>query len=362
MSKKYNFSAGPAMLPVEVLQRAKKELCNWNGMGVSVMEISHRSEQFLEMVHKIEENLRLLLKIPKNYKVLFCHGGARGQFSALPLNLFQSSEIVDYIISGYWSQCAANEAKKYSIINTINIIRENSEYITIKSMDNWLLTSSSKYLHYCPNETIDGIACRSLPYFSSRKVVIIDYSSAILSEPLDVSRFGVIYAGAQKNIGPAGITLLIIREDLLGKPRIFTPSVLNYTLLANNKSMYNTPSTFSWYLSGLVFEWLQQKGGLTEIAKQNAEKAKLLYDVIDNSKFYINRIHPVNRSLMNIPFKIIKDGLDVEFVKEAENKGLLFLKGHKTQGGIRASIYNAMPLDGVRKLVKFMMHFEYKNK
>ncbi|WP_348666119.1 3-phosphoserine/phosphohydroxythreonine transaminase [Arsenophonus symbiont of Ornithomya chloropus] len=362
MTKIYNFSAGPAMLPVEVLQRAKQELCNWNGMGVSVMEISHRSEEFLEIVEQAEENLRVLLKIPKNYKVLFCHGGARGQFSALPLNLFQCNEIVDYIINGYWSQCAANEAKKYSIVNKINIIKENSDYITIKSMDDWLLSSSAKYLHYCPNETIDGIACRSLPNFSSNKTVIVDYSSAILSEPLDVSRFGVIYAGAQKNIGPAGITLLIIREDLLGNPRESTPSVFNYTLLANNKSMYNTPSTFSWYLSSLVFKWLQEQGGLTEIAKRNEEKARLLYDIIDNSKFYINRIHPFNRSLMNIPFKIIKDGLDVEFVKEAKRKGLLFLKGHKTKGGIRASIYNAMPLDGVNKLVKFMMHFEYQNK
>ncbi|WMY96338.1 MAG: 3-phosphoserine/phosphohydroxythreonine transaminase [Arsenophonus sp.] len=362
MSNIYNFSAGPAMLPAEVLQCAKKELCNWNSIGVSVMEISHRSKEFLEMIEEAEENLRLLLKIPENYKVLFCHGGARGQFSALPLNLFQYNETVDYIICGYWSQSAANEAKKYSIVNEINILKKDSNYITIKSMNDWLLTNSAKYLHYCPNETIDGIACRSLPNFSSNKIVIIDYSSAILSEPIDVSRFGVIYAGAQKNIGSAGITLLIIREDLLGNPRKSTPSIFNYTLLANNKSMYNTPSTFSWYLSSLVFKWLKKQGGLTEIAKRNEEKAKLLYDTIDNSKFYINRIHPVNRSLMNIPFKIIKNGLDSDFVQEAKKKGLLFLKGHKTKGGIRASIYNAMPLDGVHKLVEFMMYFEHKNK
>ncbi|WMY96959.1 MAG: 3-phosphoserine/phosphohydroxythreonine transaminase [Arsenophonus sp.] len=362
MNKIYNFSAGPSMLPEKVLQYAKKELCNWNGMGVSIMEISHRSEEFLEMVQEAEENLRTLLKIPKNYKVLFCHGGARGQFSALPLNLFQYNEIVDYIICGYWSQSAANEAKKYSIVNTINIIKEDSNYITIKSMNDWLLTNNARYLHYCPNETIDGIACRELPHFSSNKTVIIDYSSAILSEPIDVSKFGVIYASAQKNIGSAGITLLIIRKDLLGNPRKSTPSILNYTLLANNKSMYNTPSTFSWYLSSLVFKWLQEEGGLEEIAKRNKEKAKLLYDTIDNSKFYINRIHPVNRSLMNIPFKIIKNDLNSEFIKEAKKKGLLFLKGHKAKGGMRASIYNAMTLDGVNKLVDFMMHFEHKNK
>ncbi|PAV01755.1 phosphoserine transaminase [Arsenophonus sp. ENCA] len=362
MSQVYNFSAGPAMLPVEVLHCAQQELCNWNGMGVSVMEISHRSEAFMEIVKEAEQNLRQLLKIPDNYKILFCHGGARGQFAALPLNLFQPDETVDYIVGGYWAKSAAQEAAKHCAVNEIDIRLEKSAYLSVQPMDKWSLTTSAKYLHYCPNETIDGIAIHTLPDFSADKIVIADYSSAILSRPLDVSRFGVIYAGAQKNIGPAGITLVIIREDLLGRARKATPSILDYTILAKNDSMYNTPPTFAWYLSGMVFKWLKQQGGLQEIEKRNQQKARLLYDVIDNSQFYINRIDPVNRSVMNIPFQMVKPNLDDEFIKAAERQGLLFLKGHKAAGGMRASIYNAMPLAGVQKLVDFMIDFEHQNK
>ncbi|MGP1956670.1 MAG: 3-phosphoserine/phosphohydroxythreonine transaminase [Arsenophonus sp. NC-PE1-MAG3] len=362
MSKVYNFSAGPAMLPVEVLHLVQQELCNWNGMGISVMEISHRGEAFMEIVKEAEQNLRELLKIPKNYKVLFCHGGARGQFSALPLNLFQSNENVDYVVGGYWAKSAAKEAAKYCIVNEIDIRLEKSTYLSVQAMDQWPLMKSSKYLHYCPNETIDGIAIHTSPNFSSNKIVIADYSSAILSRPLDVSCFGVIYAGAQKNIGAAGIALVIIREDLLGRAKKTTPSIFDYTILAKNDSMYNTPVTFAWYLSGMVFKWLKQQGGLEEIERRNQEKARILYNVIDNSQFYINRIDPVNRSVMNIPFQIVKPNLDNNFIKAAEQQGLLFLKGHKAAGGMRASIYNAMPLVGVQKLVDFMIDFEQRNK
>ncbi|MGP1958456.1 MAG: 3-phosphoserine/phosphohydroxythreonine transaminase [Arsenophonus sp. NC-CH8-MAG3] len=362
MSKVYNFSAGPAMLPVEVLHLVQQELCNWNGMGISVMEISHRSETFIEIVKQAEQNLRELLKIPENYKVLFCHGGARGQFAALPLNLFQPHENVDYIVGGYWAKSAAQEAAKYCIVNEIDIRIEKSAYLSVKAMDQWPLTTSAKYLHYCPNETIDGIAIYTSPNFSGNKIIIADYSSAILSRPLDVSCFGVIYAGSQKNIGAAGIALVIIREDLLGRAKKVTPSILNYTILAKNNSMYNTPVTFSLYLSGVVFKWLKQQGGLEEIERRNQEKARILYNAIDNSKFYINRIDPVNRSIMNIPFQIVKPNLDNEFIKSAEQQGLLFLKGHKAASGMRASIYNAMPLVGVQKLVDFMIDFEQRNK
>ncbi|HGJ5872919.1 MAG TPA: 3-phosphoserine/phosphohydroxythreonine transaminase [Arsenophonus apicola] len=362
MSQIYNFSAGPAMLPVDVLQQAQQELCNWNSLGISVMEISHRSDAFMEIVKQAEQNLRELLKIPDNYKILFCHGGARGQFAALPLNLFQADETVDYIVGGYWAKSAAQEAAKYCTVNEIDIRLEKSAYLSMLPMEEWPLTTQAKYLHYCPNETIDGIAIHTLPDFAADKIVIADYSSAILSQPLDVSRFGVIYAGAQKNIGPAGITLVIIREDLLGQARKTTPSILDYTILAKNDSMYNTPPTFAWYLSGMVFKWLKQQGGLQEIARRNQEKARLVYDVIDNSQFYINRVDSINRSLMNVPFQMEKPHLDSEFIQAAEQQGLLFLKGHKAAGGMRASIYNAMPLAGVQKLVDFMIDFEQRNK
>ncbi len=362
MSQIYNFSAGPSMLPVEVLYRAQKELCNWNGMGVSVMEISHRSEAFLEIIKETEQNLRELLKIPNNYKILFCHGGARSQFSALPLNLFQADEIIDYIVGGYWAKSAAQEAIKYCIVNEINVQLKKSDNLSIKPMNQWLLTKTAKYLHYCPNETIDGISIHSSPNFSSDKIVIADYSSAILSRPLDVNSFGVIYASAQKNIGPAGITLIIIRKDLLGNEREIIPSILNYTILDKNNSMYNTPPTFSWYLSGMVFKWLKEQGGLQEMEKRNKEKARLLYDTIDNGRLYVNRIDPVNRSITNITFKTSNHNLDNEFIKEAAEKGLLFLKGHKVTGGMRASIYNAMPLAGVRKLIDFMIDFDHRYK
>ncbi|MBT0519175.1 3-phosphoserine/phosphohydroxythreonine transaminase [Morganella morganii] len=360
MSQVYNFSAGPAMLPVEVLRRAEQELCNWRGLGTSVMEISHRSKEFMSVAKEAENNLRQILAVPDNYKVLFCHGGARGHFAALPMNLLGEKTKADYVVGGYWAECAAEEAKKYCTPNIINVRTESEDGIGVKPMSEWQLSDDAAYVHYCPNETIDGIAIHEEPDFGD-KIVIADYSSAILSKPLDVSRFGVIYAGAQKNIGPAGLTLVIIREDLLGKARRETPSILDYTVLSECDSMFNTPPTFAWYLSGMVFKWLIEQGGLQEIARINYDKAQLLYSAVDHSDFYINRVAAANRSLMNVPFQMSDPSLDSKFLAEAQAAGLVSLKGHKVAGGMRASIYNAMPYEGVRALAEFMAEFESRH-
>lgn len=360
MSQVYNFSAGPAMLPVEVLRRAEQELCNWRGLGTSVMEISHRSKEFMSVAKEAENNLRQILAVPDNYKVLFCHGGARGHFAALPMNLLGEKTKADYVVGGYWAECAAEEAKKYCTPNIINVRTESEDGIGVKPMSEWQLSDDAAHVHYCPNETIDGIAIHEEPDFGD-KIVIADYSSAILSKPLDVSRFGVIYAGAQKNIGPAGLTLVIIREDLLGKARRETPSILDYTVLSECDSMFNTPPTFAWYLSGMVFKWLIEQGGLQEIARINYDKAQLLYSAVDHSDFYINRVAAANRSLMNVPFQMSDPSLDSKFLAEAQAQGLVSLKGHKVAGGMRASIYNAMPYEGVRALAEFMAEFESRH-
>ncbi|EBS5739970.1 3-phosphoserine/phosphohydroxythreonine transaminase, partial [Salmonella enterica subsp. enterica serovar Eastbourne] len=266
----------------------------------------------------------------------------------------------DYVVGGYWAECAAEEAKKYCTPNIINVRTESEDGIGVKPMSEWQLSDDAAYVHYCPNETIDGIAIHEEPDFGD-KIVIADYSSAILSKPLDVSRFGVIYAGAQKNIGPAGLTLVIIREDLLGKARRETPSILDYTVLSECDSMFNTPPTFAWYLSGMVFKWLIEQGGLQEIARINYDKAQLLYSAVDHSDFYINRVAAANRSLMNVPFQMSDPSLDSKFLAEAQAQGLVSLKGHKVAGGMRASIYNAMPYEGVRALAEFMAEFESRH-
>lgn len=361
MSQVYNFSAGPAMLPAEVLRRAEQELCSWHGLGTSVMEISHRSKEFVAVAAEAEKDLRDLLAIPENYKVLFCHGGARGQFSALPLNLLGDKTTADYIVSGYWSECAAKEAEKYCTPNAIDIRVETEGVTSVKPMSEWALSSDAAYIHYCPNETIEGVAIFEEPDFGDDKIVIADYSSTILSAPIDVSRYGVIYAGAQKNIGPAGITVVIIREDLLGKAHKHTPSILDYTVQAQYGSMYNTPPTFAWYLSGMVFKWLKEQGGLQEIKKRNHAKAEHLYRAIDNSDLYINRVAPQNRSIMNVPFQLANPALDGQFLEGAYASGLHALKGHKVAGGARASIYNAMPYEGIKALAEFMADFERHN-
>lgn len=360
MTQVFNFSSGPAMLPVEVLRRAEQELCNWKGLGTSVMEISHRSEAFTQVAKQAEQDLRDLLQIPDNYSVLFCHGGARAQFAAVPMNLLGGAKTADYVDSGYWAQSAIKEAKKYCEPNIINALTEIKGKQAITPMSEWQLTDQAAYVHYCPNETIDGIAIDEEPDFGD-KVVVADLSSTILSRTIDVSRYGVIYAGAQKNIGPAGLTLVIVRKDLLGKASNSLPSILDYKVLADNDSMFNTPPTFAWYLAGLVFQWLKAHGGVSEIEKINQQKARLLYQAIDQSGFYRNNIHEKNRSRMNIPFQLADETLDKLFIEQSFAAGLHELKGHRIVGGMRASIYNAMPLEGVQALADFMREFERRH-
>ncbi|MGB1263220.1 MAG: 3-phosphoserine/phosphohydroxythreonine transaminase [Cognaticolwellia sp.] len=356
MSSIYNFCAGPAMLPVEVMTKARSEFLNFADTGSSVMELSHRSKAFIGVAEKAEADLRALMAIPENYKVLFCHGGGRGQFSAVALNLLGSSEKADYIVTGAWSKAAAEEAKQYGDINVINAIDTIDGIQRVKPNDEWPISSDAAYVHYCPNETVDGIEIFQVPNTGDIPLVA-DMSSTILSRHFDVNQFGLIYAGAQKNIGPSGLTLVIVREDLLGNAHADTPSIMNYQVLAKNGSMYNTPPTYAWYLSGLVFDWLLAQGGVSAIEKINQQKAQLLYRYIDNNAFYKNTIAPENRSLMNIPFWLTDDSLSAEFLAQAEAKGLTALKGHRSVGGMRASIYNAMPIEGVRALIDFMDAF-----
>src|SRR5476651_1226717 len=360
MNQVFNFSAGPAIIPVEVLRRAEQELRNWRGLGMSVMEISHRSKEFIEMAKESEQDLRDLLNIPTNYQVLFSHGGARAQFAAVPLNLLGASGGADYIDGGYWAHSAIDEARKYCDPRVIDVKTRINGQRGIKPMGEWGLSSDSAYVHYCPNETIDGLAIDELPDFGD-KIVVADFSSTILSRPLDVSRFGVIYAGAQKNIGPAGLTLVIVREDLLGKAQKALPYILDYTVLAENDSMFNTPPTFAWYLSGMVFKWLKEQGGLREMEKRNQAKAELLYGTIDRSDFYRNDVAVANRSWMNVPFQMADASLDKLFLQQSFEAGMHALKGHRVAGGMRASIYNAMPIEGVKALTDFMADFEKRH-
>lgn len=360
MTQIYNFSSGPAMLPVEVLRRAEQELCNWNGLGTSVMEISHRSKEFIQVAQEAEKDLRDLLKIPDNYKVLFCQGGARAQFAAVPMNLLGAATTADYIDGGYWAHSAVQEAQKYCTPNVIDAKIKLDGKRALLPMRDWALSDDAAYVHFCPNETIDGVAIDEQPDFGD-KIVVADLSSTILSRPLDISRYGVIYAGAQKNIGPAGLTLVIVRDDLLGKAQQALPTVLDYKALAENDSMYNTPPTFAWYLSGLVFKWLKERGGISEMDKTNQAKADLLYGVIDRSDFYRNDVATSNRSRMNVPFQLADAALDKLFLEESFAAGLHALKGHRVVGGMRASIYNAMPLEGVKTLTDFMIDFERRH-
>lgn len=360
MTQVYNFSSGPAMLPVEVLRRAEQELTNWHGLGTSVMEISHRSKEFMAVAEAAEQDFRDLLKIPANYKVLFCHGGARAQFAAVPGNLLGDATTADYIDGGYWAHSAIKEAEKYCTPNAIDIKTTLDGKRALLPMRDWQLSDSAAYVHFCPNETIDGLAIDEEPDFGD-KIVVADLSSTILSRPIDVSRYGVIYAGAQKNIGPAGLTLVVVREDLLGKAQRHVPSILDYSVLAENDSMFNTPPTFAWYLSGLVFKWLKEQGGIGEMDKLNQAKAELLYGTIDNSSFYRNEVASTNRSRMNVPFQLADASLNALFLEESLKAGLHALKGHRVVGGMRASIYNAMPLEGVKALTEFMTEFERRH-
>ncbi|VFP78193.1 Phosphoserine aminotransferase [Buchnera aphidicola (Cinara cuneomaculata)] len=360
MSTIYNFNPGPAILPKEVLLEIKNNFLNWNHSKSSIIEISHRSSKFIEFTLQAEKNLRYILNIPENYYILFCHGGARGQFSAIPLNLTKKFIKPDYINSGYWSLCAAKEAKKYcnpNIINVRKFTQDNKVYI--QSIQNWKVSYKNTYLHYCPNETIEGIEIFEEPFLKN-KIIIGDFSSTILSRQINIDKYGMIYACAQKNIGPAGITLVIIRNDLLGSVSYQTPSILDYQLLAQSNSMLNTPSVFSWYVAGLVFKWIKELGGLDFIEKNNKKKARILYKYLHSTGFYKNYIVPINQSRMNITFHLQKKELTDLFVKMAEKNRLYGLKGHSLVGGIRASIYNAMPIKGIKHLINFMKFFEKK--
>ncbi|RUO22324.1 phosphoserine transaminase [Aliidiomarina iranensis] len=357
----YNFSAGPAMLPASVLKKAQKELLDWQGLGISVMEISHRDPIYIRMAEEAEQDLRDLLAIPDNYSVLFMHGGGRAHFSAVPQNIAAADATVDYLNSGVWSDIAINEAKKYvATVNEVARVAETPQGKAIPPVNEWKLSKNAAYLHYCPNETVDGIALHEIP--NVNVPIVADMSSVILAEPIDVSKFGVIYAGAQKNIGPSGLSVAIIRNDLLETQQHRVCTVMNYKVQAEQGSMYNTPNTFAWYLAAEVFKWLKAEGGVEAMADLNQAKARLLYECVDNSSFYRNTIAPQNRSRMNIPFQLADCQLDNEFLAKAKAEGLLALKGHRFVGGMRASLYNAMPLAGAQALVDFMARFEKAHK
>ncbi len=359
MSQVFNFSAGPAMIFPEVLQKAQNELTNWLNQGVSVMEVSHRGKYFMELVTQAEKDLREVYNIPDNYRVLFLQGGARGQFAAIPMNLIGKKGKALYLNSGHWSATAAKEARNFAEIDEITIV-ENGEQTRITDLDFSHIADQYDYVHYCPNETISGMEIFDVPNVGNA-VLVADMSSNILSRQIDISRFGIIYAGAQKNLGPAGITLVIIRDHLIGNARKETSSIWNYATQRDADSMINTPPTFAWYLCSLVFKHLKEIGGLEIIENRNALKAQTLYDYIDSSKLYRNVVAKENRSTMNVTFITDNTELDAKFVAESTAAGLQALKGHKVLGGMRASIYNAMSQNGVEALISFMKKFETEN-
>lgn len=359
MARVYNFCAGPAALPQAVLEKASSEMLDWNGKGLSVMEMSHRSDEYVSIAQKAEQDLRDLLSIPNNYKVLFMQGGATAQFAMIPMNLLRGKASADYINTGQWSEKAIKEAKRYCDVNVVASSADNNfSYAPVQS--ELQLNPDAAYVHYTPNETIGGVEFDYTPDTGDVPLVA-DFSSSILSEKLDVTKFGLIYAGAQKNIGPAGLCIVIVREDLLGDTIEGTPTAMDYKVAADNDSMYNTPATYSWYLAGLVFDWLKQQGGIEAISAVNARKASKLYDYIDNSNFYANPVMPRNRSHMNVPFTLKDAALDAAFLKQADERGLLNLKGHRSVGGMRASIYNAVTESAVDALIAFMQEFASQN-
>ncbi|HST00026.1 MAG TPA: 3-phosphoserine/phosphohydroxythreonine transaminase [Usitatibacter sp.] len=355
----FNFGAGPATMPVDVLEKAKWELVNWHEAGMSVMEMSHRGSEFTRIAAEAEADLRKLLSIPATYKVLFLQGGATMQFSGVPMNLLRGRKKADYVNTGEWSKKAIAEARKFCEVNVV-ASSEDRNFTYVPKQSTWKLSPDAAYVHACTNETIGGVEFHWMPDTGGVPLVA-DMSSHILSRPLDVSRFGLIYAGAQKNIGPAGLVVVIVREDLLGEALPGTPNVLNYKLMAQADSMLNTPPTFSLYLAGLTFKWLLERGGLPAIDKLNARKSRMLYDYIDGQDFYSNPVAREDRSRMNVPFRLRDDALDRKFLVEAEARGLSQLKGHRSVGGMRASIYNAMPVEGVEALVEFLEEFAKKN-
>jgi phosphoserine aminotransferase len=358
MTTIYNFSAGPAVLPKPVLVRAQAEMLDWHGSGMSVMEMSHRGREFTSILAKTEADFRTLLNIPSNYKVLFLQGGAIAENAMIPLNLL-NGKAADYAVTGGWSKRSVDDARAFGTINVV-ASTEAENYKRVPAYDNWKLNKDAAYLHICTNETMSGVEFESLPNAGSVPIVA-DMSSHILSREIDVNQFGVIYAGAQKNIGPAGLCLVIARDDLLDRASPQTPAVFHWKTQAENMSMINTPPTYSIYIAGLVFEWLLAQGGVAAIEKVNIAKAKLLYDYIDSTDFYANHVAINNRSRMNIPFYLNNESLNEAFLKGANAAGLLQLKGHRAVGGMRASIYNAMPIEGVQALVAYMKSFEKNN-
>ena len=356
MDRIFNFSAGPATLPLEVLETARDELVNWHGSGMSVMEMSHRGKEYMSIHAEAEADLRELLAIPANYKVLFLQGGATAQFAAIPMNLLRGKTSADYLNTGEWSKKAIKEAKKYCTVNVV-ASSEDRNFSYAPAQSDWKLDPNAAYVHITQNETIGGVEMFWVPE-TGNVPLVADMSSNILSRPIDVSKYGLIYAGAQKNIGPAGVTIVIVREDLLGQVLPGTPTLLDYKTQADNESMYNTPPTYAIYIAGLVFKMLKAKGGLAAMEQANRAKAKVLYDFLDTSSFFLSPVAKENRSLMNVPFTLRNAELDEEFLKGAKARNLAQLKGHKSVGGMRASIYNAMPIEGVKALVAFMQDFE----
>ena len=352
----FNFAAGPATLPVEVLEQVRGELLDWQGSGASVMEVSHRGKAFMAVAQEAEALVRELLGVPANYRVLFLQGGASGQFAAVPMNLARADSVVDYINTGHWSQKARLEAQRYCARVNVAADEAASGYTTVPAPSALHLTQGAAYVHYTPNETIGGVEFPYIPE-TGEVPLVADMSSTLLSRPLEVARFGLIYAGAQKNIGPAGLVVVLVREDLIGRARPATPAVWDYQAMAQDGSMLNTPATFAWYVAGLVLRWLKAQGGLAAIAARNRAKSQLLYDAIDSSGFYRNPVAVNCRSWMNVPFTIADARLDEEFLAGARSAGLANLAGHRAVGGMRASLYNAMPLAGVEALVAYMREF-----
>ena len=359
MSRVYNFSAGPSMLPLEVLETAAKEMCEFGATGQSVMEMSHRSKEYDAIIKETEANLREIMNIPENYEVLFLQGGASSQFAMVPLNLMNKSGKADFVVTGQWANKAYKEAARYGEAKVVASSADKT-YSYIPKLDKATFTPDADYFHICMNNTIYGTRFTELPD-TGNVPLVADISSCILSEPIDVSKFGVLYAGAQKNLAPAGLTIVIIRKDLIGNAKDITPTMFNYATHAENASMFNTPPCYTIYVAGLVLKWIKKLGGLEKIKEINEKKAKILYDFLDNSKMFKGTVEKADRSLMNVPFVTGNDELDAKFVAEAKKAGFVNLKGHRSVGGMRASIYNAMPVEGVEKLVEFMANFEKEN-
>lgn len=359
MARVFNFSAGPAALPEAVLRQAAEEMLDWHGSGQSVMEMSHRGKEYVSIQEEAEADLRELLGIPKDYKVLFLQGGATTQFDMVPINLLRGKASADYVNTGEWSKKAIKEAKFFCHVN-VAASSEDRNFACVPPQAEWRLDRQAAYVHICSNETIGGVEFHWVPDTGDVPLVA-DMSSHILSRPVDVSKYGLIYAGAQKNIGPAGLAIVVVREDLIGKAVPTPPSMLDYKIHADNGSMYNTPPTYSVYVAGLTFKWLKQQGGLAAIERHNIEKSRLLYEYLDGSSFYRNPVNKEDRSRMNVPFTLRDAALDDAFLKGAKERGMLQLKGHRSVGGMRASIYNAMPMEGVRCLVDYMREFEAKH-